>query len=89
VPGSSGTTVAGSVGTTVQGTTGTTTAFVAAGETTTSAAPSGAGVSPGVTLASSTPDAQTGGEEGLLAVAGLGIAGASELARRRLRRARQ
>jgi hypothetical protein len=55
-----------------------------AGSTTTAAA-----VSAGVTLSGSTPgDAQTGGQELLLAIAGLGVAGASEVARRRFRSAR-
>jgi ABC-type phosphate transport system substrate-binding protein len=59
----------------------------ASGSASSGSSSSGSGVSAGVSLTGSAPDAQTGGEQLLLIIAGLGIAGASELARRRLRRA--
>jgi phosphate transport system substrate-binding protein len=49
---------------------------------------SGTAVSPTVSLTNTGPDAQTGGQQVFLVVAGLSIAGVSELARRRLRRTR-
>ena len=86
--GTTGTSTTGSPGTTgIQ--TGGVTGTVASGNTPGSST-TGAAVTPGVTLSNGTPgDAQTGGQELLLALAGLGIAGTSELARRRWRRARQ
>jgi hypothetical protein len=78
----SATTAPGSTATSAPG------ASVGGASATTAPGASGTAVSPTVSLTNTGPDAQTGGQQVFLVIAGLSIAGVSEGARRRLRKAR-